>query len=225
MSAADNAFISGTTLSHFLCAAYACSPGCKYVFDLYGLRQSTREITDRQETAEKNEVVILGALPQDSKDAPAGFLRLGVLTICQAPVHKLSYADTQRLLLSCGHSEGSSPTLFHLTKVKGSDGITRVFYSLYACRSNCCDSLQSVKVNVDNLVDSLESFTKIANVFTRYLSPTPVITDVNTASERKSSESEASTFGDVEVLAREKAALVERIVELTSQLNAKGVHY
>lgn len=223
MIAAEQAFISGTTLTQFVSAAYACSPGSKHIFGLYGLRQQSREVTDRLEYSEKYEVVVLGALPLDVEDIPAECSQLGFLTICQAPVHKLSYADTQRLRLARRGDDGKAAMLLHLTKLESSDGITRVFYSLYESRPNSCDSLQSVKLTVDNLVDSMQGFTKIASVFTRYLAPTAALIDAKRPAEPVNCEKEVNSCHDLEMLARERAALVARIVELTSQLSTKGM--
>lgn len=219
MNMANQAYISGTTLAQFVSAAYACTEGCKHVYNLYGLRQNARELTDKPESAVECEVVVICATPTSAGNAPPNVMKLGYLTICQAPVHKLSFADVQRLK-AVGSPDLQDPEiLFHFTKVDTADGISRVLYTLYECRGSACDAPRPLKLNVDNLVDSLQGFTKIANVFTRSSSTMVADSTSTAAAEKENGENVAVSCHDVEALAREKAVLVKRIVELTKSLN------
>ncbi|KPI83005.1 hypothetical protein ABL78_7978 [Leptomonas seymouri] len=219
MNTTGQAFISGTTLAQFVSATYACSMGCKYVYGLYGLRQVARELTDRPEVSEKNDTIIVGAAPIDTKDAPPGLMKLGFLTMCDAPVHRLSYADTQRVMKAHTADPHGSNILFHFTKITGSDGIIRVFYSIFKCQDGDLEPLQPLKLSIDNLVDSLQGFTKISNVFSRSTFVGSAEDGLTAMPECSSGELGADTIQDIEILAREKAVLVKRIVELTNELN------
>lgn len=223
MASADQAFISGTTLAQLIGAAYACSSGCKHVYQLYGLRQIARELTDKPESAEKKEVVVVTAGPVDAEAAPSGLSNIGYLIFCQAPVHKLSYADTQRLRTTSSPNSKASTILLHFTKVVGDDAITRVFYTLYECSGSNASTFRPLKLNVDNLVDSLQGFTKISSVFSRN---TPSLvntgTSPNSAAGDEKKEVEAPSISDVESLTQEKASLIKRIVELTEKMSGQS---
>ncbi|KPA75186.1 hypothetical protein ABB37_08505 [Leptomonas pyrrhocoris] len=222
MSAADRVFISGTPLAQFVSAAYACSPGFKHIHYLYGLRQSAHELTDRQENAEKSEVVILGATAVDSMETPSGLMKLGFLTICEAPAHKLSYEDTQRAIQASSINPRGPNILFHFTKITSNDGIVRVLYTLYECRQSSVEPLRPLKLSIDNLVDSLQGFTKISNVFMHNTPSDSANRKLTAAPESVMGGLETDAFHDVETLAREKAVLVKRIVELTNELNTQS---
>jgi hypothetical protein len=219
---ADQAYISGTTLAQFVSATYSCATGVKHVLSLYGVRQNARELTDRPESTERCEVVIVGASSLDSITGLPGLSKIGHLTICEAPVHKLSYLDTQRVTTESTAGVVDGQILLHFTKVASSDGIVRVFYTLYDCGGNSSSSPRTLKLKVDNLVDSLQGFTKIANVFTRNSSSSFSSLSPKKVEVKGNDMFKTDDFRDLDALASEKAALVKRIVELSNKLHEQA---
>nr|CCM15312.1 hypothetical protein, conserved [Leishmania guyanensis] len=126
-------------------------------------------MTDDDAMKETRSVVLLGAAPMDSSDTPIGMQNVGYLTICLSPSHKLSYADMERLQKKAKPRCATPQVLMHMTyEIKG-NGIERVIYSVYEVG---LQPLTLLQLKVDNLVDIMDGFTKLPNVFERNVSLT-----------------------------------------------------
>ncbi|GET88233.1 hypothetical protein, conserved [Leishmania tarentolae] len=214
------AYISGTTLSQFVGAAFSCRGGRKYIFKVYGFIQNVSEITDDQLSRETRGVVILGAAPMGYSNTYAGMQSIGYLSICRSPSHKLSYGDTQRLQKESEAGCASHDILMHITSEIISDGSTRVFYSVYEMGVQPIAPLQ---LKVDNLVGTLDGFTMLANAFARNVSLAPR-SPANGDAGYINEKVEVQDPGEDELiaLAQEKADLTKRILELYRRLLSTG---
>ncbi|CBZ26743.1 conserved hypothetical protein [Leishmania mexicana MHOM/GT/2001/U1103] len=216
MASLSVAYISGTTLSQFLGAAFSCMGGRKYICKLYGFIQNVREITDDQVTRENRGVVILGATPMGYSGTSAGMQNMGYLTICHSPSHKLSYTDTQKLQRKPEPHDATQQVLMYITKEMKSDGTARVLYSVYEAG---VQPLTPLKLKVDNLVGVLEGFTKLSNAFARNVSLTAALPDnVDAGNEIERVGFQDPDQNELEALAQEKADLTKRILELNRKL-------
>ncbi|CAJ04604.1 conserved hypothetical protein [Leishmania major strain Friedlin] len=211
------AYISGTTLSQFLGAAFSCMSGRKYICKLYGFIQNVHEITDDRITHESRGVVILGATSIGCSDTSAGMQNMGYLTICHSPSHKLSYADTQKLQRKPGPGDATQQVLMHITSEMKSDGTARVLYSLYEVGVK---PLMPLQLKVDNLVGVLGGFAKLSNAYARNVSLTAALpANVGAGNEMEMVEFEDPHAKELEALAREKADLTKRLLELNRKLS------
>ncbi|CAJ1008225.1 hypothetical protein Q4I28_003538 [Leishmania naiffi] len=152
----------------------------------------------------------------DSSDTPIGMQNVGYLTISLSPSHKLSYADMERLQKKAEPRCATPQILMHMTYEIKSNCIERVIHSVYEI---VVQPLTLLQLKVDKLVDTMDGFTKLSNLFERNVSLTrasPVSVDeekqVDTVNLQSARQQE------LEVLAREKASLTKCILELYRKL-------
>ncbi|AIN98081.1 hypothetical protein LPMP_205900 [Leishmania panamensis] len=152
----------------------------------------------------------------DSSDTPIGIQNVGYLTICLSPSHKLSYADMERLQKKAEPRCATPQVLMHMTyEIKG-NGIERVIYSVYEVG---LQPLTLLQLKVDNLVDIMDGFTKLPNVFERNVSLTGASSvSVDEEKQVDTVNLQSARQQELEVLAREKASLTKCILELNRKL-------
>lgn len=220
MSSLSVTYISGTTLAHFLSAAYACESGRKCVYQLYGLYHNIREVSDGEELRETRGVVLVGAAPLGPCTAPPEVQCVGRLTICRAPSHKLSNADTRYLQKNVDSRAAAAPqVLMHVTcEAKGGE-ILRALYSVYEVGIT---PVAPLPLRVDNLVDSLAGFTRVSSLFARNaLSPSAQSVETKRAAAQAEHAVQPGTEAVLDALSREKAELVQRTLALRQSLRGQ----
>lgn len=217
MTSIELAYISGSTLSRFVSAAYSCQDDSKYVFELYGVYQTRNEVTDSSDMVASRVAVILGAAPAGSFKVPAGIFHIGFLTIAYSPVHKLSFADTELAHESIKLSDSNAGIFLLMTKERYPNDIYRVDFTTFECRGGASSRLRAIKLQVDNLIDSLEGFTKLAEIFHRSLQPSLPALSTGTGAGVSAELDMSSSVNEIKRLVDVKAKLVMRLVELKNQ--------
>ncbi|CAD2215124.1 hypothetical protein AGDE_09839 [Angomonas deanei] len=166
---ANEAYISGMTMSQFISAAYACVPARKYVFDLFGYYDKKTVVTDISEETEKLEVIITGALPQSPNPQPIeNSKHIGYLSISKSPVHKLSYRDSQ--LLHKKNTESTRVILLFITvepHTSKTVGTSKVDFTVFQTGPTDTAAPRALPLKIDNIVNPLVGFTKIADLYRR----------------------------------------------------------
>ncbi|EPY31399.1 hypothetical protein STCU_03475 [Strigomonas culicis] len=208
------AHISGTCMSYFVSAAYAAEPSRKYLFDLYGHFDMRSVVTDISEGTDIKEVIIICASPQTHEPPSiANVTHIGYMSISKSPVHKLSYQDT--LLIKKNSEDPQSKILFLLTvetTTPKSTSTAKLDFTVFQAGATEYSGPRPVPLKIDNFVDSLQGFTKLADMFRRNPSVLFEKKKSKQADEKPSSFDTAVTQLDNRF--NEKLALISRIIEL-----------
>lgn len=218
--------ISGATLSHIAAATYVAEPGVKYMFDVYGHHDTRTEVTDTSEQMDLFDVVVVGAVPRNSKFRGTAD-HVGYLSISKSPFHKLSFEETALLTRQGDYAANTSarddPKIFiNVTSDPNNGnriGTRKIEYTAYQLAHPPHTQYRVVPLKTDNVVDSLQGFTKIGDLCCRNPS---VIHQAKRDSGTDDNKSVLDmAVARIESSSREKAELIERIEKLHSAIEAK----
>lgn len=221
--------ISGSALSYLLAAAYATAPATKYFFTLYGHCDRRTEVTDTSASSEVFDIIVVGAVPLNAKFC-GNADPVGLLSISKSPYHKLSFQDTAFLQGSSGINAEkqrgeTGPKIFVLMTEDVNSGRTsgtlKVEFTAYQVSSGSGTPYRVVPMKTDNVVDSLQGFTAIADTCCR----NPSILHATTSDSSKGVDGKGNALEPavqcIENASKERANLIKRIESLHKAIEAK----
>lgn len=218
--------ITGVTLSYLVSSAYSCREDERHYYDLYGHYDVREEATDTSDTAVVVDAIIVAAMPRGvaPRKEAEGLHHVGYLSVSQSLVHKLSWQDVG-LLQQRDEAAPYHKVMVCMTKECGAKkdvGTERVeFTAVQPGASGAQAPPRVIPLRIDNVVDSLQAFTTIADTFCRnppIAKHMESLTRLSKVRDELVDESYKESKAELEARSAEKSRLLRRIVELEAEL-------